>query len=468
MDATLRSRSQPHTSTVAWRASIGRLLPWVGALLVAVVSLWQTDEALHRSYFHPDESRWIQRGNYLTELNHPLSSFWSDSYLIRGQPPMGSYITGLGLALQGQELGGNNPWNFNYGNDTDIDWNVTNGSMPTTNQLMAARHTSMAIGLALCLTTFLIVTMLSNWIGGTVAGLFLAIHPLNIYLATLAVSDIAFTWIVALSVLCSILLARKPTWARMIVLGLMLGAGASLKLSPIFVAVGLAAVGVLILAAPWAAKIRPLRILWHRFGADTSVVRRIGWMLIALPIFASAVFAVSYPYLWPDPIGRTQVLFEFRRDEMANQSRIWGDQAIHNRKEAITRTWNMLENRYSASGKVMAKLGIRTYPEGAWEAGYDLPFAIAGVLILIALALRHGFRTPHLLAVLTLGGESIIILLGINIDFNRYYLPLAFMFAVGLGVGAGTVIDWGRSLEKRRTHHQSPIENPKMDYRTAD
>ncbi|HQY30678.1 MAG TPA: hypothetical protein PK691_05300, partial [Thermomicrobiales bacterium] len=28
---------------------------------------------------------------------------------------------------------------------------------------------------------------------------------------------------------------------------------------------------------------------------------------------------------------------------------------------------------------------------------------------------------------------------GININFNRYYLPIAFFFAVGLGVGVGTV-----------------------------
>jgi Dolichyl-phosphate-mannose-protein mannosyltransferase len=425
------------------------MLPLFGALIVAFVSLWQSSEALHTSFFHPDESRWINRSDYLSELGHPLSSFWSDAYLIRGQPPMGSYITGLGLFIQGQSLNQNQPWNFSFGNDGDIDWNVTHGAMPNASVLLDARKTSIAISLLLCLTTYLIVMLLSNWIGGVVAGAFLGIHPLTVYLATLAVSDMAFTWIVALSVLTSIWLVRRPGWFRTLLLGLTLGAGASLKLSPIFVSIGLAAVGGLILATPFAQKIRPLRWLWNHLAAETPPNRRVAWMLISLPFIASFVFVASYPYLWSDPVGRTQVLFDFRRAEMASQSRIWGDQAIKSRPEAVERTWNMLEHRYSTSGKILAKLTIKGVDANGNESGYDLPFALAGVLIFIAIALKRGFRTPHLMALLVLGGQTLIIILGINIDFNRYYLPIAFFFAIGLGVGAGSVIDGGLYLLRR-------------------
>lgn len=414
-----------------------------GALVVVLVSLWQSSADLHVSRFHPDESRWIHRATHLSELRDPLSSYWSDAYLIRGQPPMGSYITGLGLAIQGYDLKSTGPWNFSFGNEADINWNVTYGNMPSADYIMAARKTSLVIGILTCLVVYLIVTALTNWIGGTVAGVFMGVHPLSVYLFTLGVSDAAFTFAVSLSVLAAIWLARRPSWGRAIVLGLIFGVGTSLKLSPVFVAAGLAVVGGMILSFPSVNRVRPLRWAWDRLGADTIPVRRLGWMLIALPIIASAFFVASYPYLWSDPVGRTKVLFDFRRDEMESQSRIWGDAAIGSRTEALSRTWDMLEERYSASGKFLVKAGIverrLDRPNNQQEPGYDLPFAIAGLAIFTATAIWRGFRSPQLLAYLTLMGQSLIILLGLNVDFDRYYLPLVLMFAIGLGVGIGEI-----------------------------
>jgi hypothetical protein len=194
-------------------------------------------------------------------------------------------------------------------------------------------------------------------------------------------------------------------------------------------------------------------------GAYARPVRRLGWMLIALPLITGTFFIASYPYLWPDPAGRTKVLFDFRRDEMANQSRIWGDAAIGSQTEALSRTWDMLEGRYSASGKLLVKFGItepRVGRPGGSEPGYDLPFAITGLAIFAATAIWRGFRSPQFLAFLTLMGQSIIILLGLNIDFDRYYLPLVLMFAIGLGVGTGEIIGWLlQALKKARTSARS-------------
>ena len=68
-----------------------------------------------------------------------------------------------------------------------------------------------------------------------------------------------------------------------------------------------------------------------------------------------------------DPVGRTNDLFEFRRAEMENQSRIWGDAAIKAEFEVLTRTWDMLEVRYSATGKFLVKAGIRRAEDGEPE-----------------------------------------------------------------------------------------------------
>jgi hypothetical protein len=444
---------EPQARSARWP----RLLVVCGALVVVLVSLWQTTADLHVSRFHPDESRWINRAPHLSELAHPLSAYWADAYLIRGQPPMGSYITGLGLAVQGYDLESSGPWNFSFGNEADINWNVTYGNMPSADYLMAARHTSMAIGVLTCLAVYLIVTMLTNWIGGTIAGVFMGVHPLSVYLFTLAVSDAAFTFFVAMSVLATVWLARRPSWGRAVLLGIIFGVGTSLKLSPIFVSVGLAVLGIMISPTPVAIKLRPIRWFWNRLGACTGSVQRLGWMLIALPLIAGTFFIASYPYLWPDPVGRTKVLFDFRREEMANQSRIWGDAAIGTRTEALSRTWDMLEDRYSASGKFLVKSGIVERQVGnldGEEPGYDLPFAIAGLAIFAVTAIRRGFRSPQLLAFLTLMGQSAIIMIGLNVDFDRYYLPLVLMFAVGLGVGIGEVMNaiahfWSRRAEAR-------------------
>jgi 4-amino-4-deoxy-L-arabinose transferase-like glycosyltransferase len=429
-----------------------QMLVVAGALLVVLVSLWQFSNDKRTTRFHPDESRWINRAQYLTELRHPLSSFWADAYLIRGQPPMGSYLTGLGLFLQGHDLEGTGPWDFHYGNDSDINWNVTYGNMPTASDLLAARNAAIAVGILTSLLVYLIVTQLTNWIGGVVAGVFMGVHPLSVYLSTLAVSDAVFTTVVALSVLVAIWLAKRPAWGRAIVLGIVFGVGSSLKLSPMFVAAGLAGVGALIVAWPIARRIRPARWLWSWLGAEAASIRRLGWMLIALPMIAVTVFLVSYPYLWPDPVGRTRVLFEFRRAEMKNQARIWEDAAINSRPEAIRRTWDMLETRYSASGKFLVKSGLAERREGdpnGAEPGYDLPFAIAGLVAFGVTALRRGFRSPHLLAFLTLMGQSGIILGGLSVDFDRYYLPFVLMFAIGLGVGIGEGVTWLSHLRAR-------------------
>ena len=270
-----------------------------GALIVLLVSLWQVDSDKDVTRFHPDESRWINRSQHLAELRNPLSSYWADAYLIRGQPPMGSYLTGLGLWIQGYDLKSSGPWNFSYGNDGDIDWNVTYGNMPSASYLLAARNMSIAVGILTCLAVYLIVTLLTNWIGGTVAGVFMGVHPLAVYLSTLAVSDAAFTFCTALSVLAAIWLAQKPDWGRAVVLGLILGVGASLKLSPMFLATGLAAVGVALAAGSILARIRLLRRVQDYLGANTPAMRRLGWMLIAL----AGDLGHLFPRLLPVSVG---------------------------------------------------------------------------------------------------------------------------------------------------------------------
>jgi hypothetical protein len=80
-----------------------------------------------------------------------------------------------------------------------------------------------------------------------------------------------------------------------------------------------------------------------------------------------------------------------------------------------------------------------------------MPFALAGLALFAVIALRHGFRTPHLLAFLTLMGQTGIIVLGLRVDFDRYYLPMVLTAAISLGVGAGEAASWLASQVARRS-----------------
>ncbi|MEA2515765.1 MAG: hypothetical protein QOJ59_5254, partial [Thermomicrobiales bacterium] len=457
----LRSRSTGNDGVMLRRPAGSRsALVGMLALLVFGVALWQNLSAVADSPFHPDESRWLNRSVYLRDVLQPTSEIWEDRYLTRGQPPMGSYVTGLGLFLQGHDLASNGPWDFHYGNEAATTWNAVKGNMPAPADLIAARRTSAVVGALTCVVVFLIVTSLIHWVGGLVGALFLAFHPLQLYLASLAVSDAVFTLFVAVATLAAISLAGKPSWPRAITLGVILGLGTSTKLSPVFAAIALAGLGGILLADGPLRRLPVAGTLWGRVmrgGTDRNA--RLGWMLLTMPAIAFATFVVSYPYLWPDPIGRTQTLLDFRQQEMENQARIWPDSAIESRAEAIQRTWHNLEHTYSTSGRVIATAG-RAFGRDWAGLGVDIPLALAGLALFASLTAIRGFPTRQLLALAVVGAQSAVILAKLRIDFNRYYLPFVFVCALGVGFLAGQVWIWAQRALSHR-HARAELHSPR-------
>ena len=116
---------------------------------------------------HRDEARWIHRAVYLRELAHPLSSYWDEStwidkggtlderYRLRAQPPMGSYVMGIGFILQGQPLPDIGFWNM----DQDDAWNAEHGNQPSPEQVITARQTSAIVGAITVASVFLIANL---------------------------------------------------------------------------------------------------------------------------------------------------------------------------------------------------------------------------------------------------------------------------------------------------------------------
>lgn len=52
------------------------------------------------------------------------------------------------------------------------------------------------------------------------------------------------------------------------------------------------------------------------------------------------VFLTSNPFLWPDPVGRTWLLFENRREEMANQQANLPSRAVYGLDRRVALVWD--------------------------------------------------------------------------------------------------------------------------------
>src|SRR5690606_18180709 len=148
-----------------------------------------------------------------------------------------------------------------------------------------------------------------------------AVHPFSAYIGSLATSDALFGLLIALAGLAALRLAERPSWPRAIALGVLLGLGGATKLSPLLLAVPVALLGLLLL------------VLAKREGHRSPL----GWHLASVPITSMLTFVAVYPYLWPDPIGRTLNLFTFRVEEMAAQSSNWPVMAVPTRAAALAR-----------------------------------------------------------------------------------------------------------------------------------
>ena len=259
-------------------------------------------------------------------------------------------------------------------------------------------------------------------------------HPLSIYLSSLAGSDALVTLLVALAALVAMALANRPTWPRAILLGVLLGLGGSAKLSPLALAIVLAAAGMVLVIHGWRGS-----------GPGARHDGRLGWRLLVQPPLAAATFIASFPYLWPDPVGRTRALLEFRAIEMYNQGVLWSELNVDGPVDALGRIGNWLGDIDSVTGQLVeviaSSFGVSWKP-----MELDLVLAIIGALILLVLAIQRGLGSRWAMAALVLGGQVALIVVGMRADFSRYLLPVLTATAVvrrsrrrrGLGRGVGS------------------------------
>lgn len=388
------------------------------AALIFLLAMSQFIPTIDDREFHRDEARWIHRAEYVRELANPFSEYWDEATWaegetldhrnrLRAQPPVGSYIMGIGFLLQGQPLPDIGYWNM----DHDDTWNADKGNMPSDDMLVTARRTTTTLSALTAVGIFLIGTRLTNLTGAVTAGVVFAVHPLARYLSTFAGSDAALVFFLAMSALAAARLAEKPTWPRAVLLGVLIGLGGGVKLSPLGVAFALAAIGILLIAN------------------KALINKRLGWMLLSTPVTAGVTFIATYPYLWRNPIGNSLKVLRYRTLSFDLQGSLWQQVAVETRAEAIERIWHRFASvEWSVLGRFTG-----------WSAPIEPVLAVAGAIILLVMVIRRGLNSPSALSAAILGASTVITVLGLQVDWARYHYPILVAVAVCIGVAAGAV-----------------------------
>jgi hypothetical protein len=393
----------------------------LAVLIVATLGFALADATARGPDFNPDESRWLSRAHYVAALADPFGRTWADQYMTRGQPPLGSYAMGIGLLAHGRDLETNAPWDFS------LTWerNIALGHKPVPEDLAAGRRTSAALVAltAVALVNAARIYLTVPW--AIAAGALFAVHPFTVYIGSIAMSDALFGLLIALAAWAAASFGQCPTWGRAILLGVLLGLGGATKLSPLAVAAGLSAAGILIFAIMTIRRrgFAPLEASYAAKG-------------VVIGVAALLIFVASYPYLWPNPIAHTRHLFAFRVEEMAAQSSDWPVMAVPNRAEALRRVNLNFTERYNLSGSVIALLGGPTTAPLVRQLEFLIP--ILGIVLMAGLAVRDGPYSPRALVLAVLGGQVLVTILGMRSEFDRYHLPMAVLGAVA----AAVALEW--------------------------
>jgi len=179
-----------------------------------------------------------------------------------------------------------------------------------------------------------------------------------------------------------------------------------------------------------------LDLFWSRREGVLSLSRLLSTHAARLATttgFALTVFLLLHPTLYPDPIGNISKMMEYRANYMKIQSIAQSPsvQSAQQRLELIYRKG------------VLANIRLN----GLEAFAYSIIF-LAGVWTALKRSLREvGGRWvgPYTILLLWASTTFTVNGLGINMDWNRYYVPFLMCTCVFLGLGAKAVL---KSLEK--------------------
>ena len=437
--------------------SRGGVLRWLAeiALVAAVVAAAMPAFARAQAKQDGDEAFWIGSSSFFLTLfvRHDLSAdAWPDGYLTRTQPMIVRYLLGGWLTARGYNIESVSPI---YDHSRKWFTNVELGTAPDEPMLREARLLMRGLAVVCTVLLYGVVRIAAGPVGGLAAALLLIGSPYFTLHLIRAKGDTILLMFMLASLLTGLVAikrsdARGPSVRWGILTGLLLGLAMGAKLTAVLAMVAVVAWGVW---AGWQSVggFRGMQQLvrgnWRslmtasqdavsspasRAAPDLSAPRlplRLRWLFWApgVVLLAYLTFIVCSPYLYPDPLGRTWIMFQNRQVEMAWEADVDPSRAITTPQQRIRLVW-----RWSLNEDTWGDYRLR------WPI--EAPLAVAGLAWLTFRLVRRG-RGEHAWLLLWVVCIYAGVTWGLGYLLDHYFVPTA---AMGLLLN-GLVIGWSAS-----------------------
>ena len=446
-----RFLATPGAATLIWRRALhhrrAQLLELGAAVgLLATVYLG----GIGSVKFHPDESQWIATSAALEDFVGARfgSATWKESYWTLTQPPLVRYVIGVGRRAGGYGPADLNPaWDWSRRSEV----NVHSGAVPSADLLWWSRLPMVLLAIAASGIGF---HLLRLSVGRIAAYAWLALWLVSPYFQLVlrrAMGEAALVAGVALVLfLCARALREgarmtarppRPQYLWFAGVGVGVGLAGELKLN------GLSTLLAGIVGA----------FFYAITGPDSSWRRRLGVSITAAGIVivcATVVFVGLNPYLWPDPLGRTMGMVDYRFKEMDIQKRAFPRAPVATFEQRA----KVFPDRILGAN---AALKLDRMVPRSWGRNRGLPgIVVNGLLSALGLSylamrawrhLRRRAYDPIAVAILIVGVSAAAPVLWTPLDWDRYYLLPIFVTTLLIAVGIDRLFRLGaRVMGARR------------------
>ncbi|WP_129629109.1 hypothetical protein [Candidatus Oscillochloris fontis] len=394
--------------------------------------------------FYTDESQWIGSSQVFEEyftakFNSP---YFDESYWTLTQPPLARYFIGLGRKLGGHTWGDiNKTWNFAL----TAEQNAQRGAMPSPSLLWWSR---LPMTILAIMSFSMLFSLIRNAAGVTSGYTWLLFGITNAYFLlhlrrAMGESILLFCIVLVLG-LCYLILSllmRQQTidyWKTKLLilmasLGICIGAAGNAKLNGL--SVGLIGLFLAIM-------------IFIKYQATLSQKLSLGVISLFVVVACSSITFVGInPYLWPDPVARTQNMLNQRIHEMEEQQVKFSEEHI----DSLTERLRVVPERiFSTYAPIMPRNGIIV----------NTFLFIVGLIFVIKNIYHYRLNTPAgivSLSLLVVGFLVVFPALLTPLDWERYYLFPIFFEMIIISIGVGSLLSYLHQYFQNKTNIRNDI-----------
>ncbi len=437
----------------SWRM----LRAFVPVAIVVLAALWVYIPASAEIRYSKDEGDYIRRSAYFRHLfleGNLDGPEWQDSYDTHTQPMLANYIVGAWLWARAGWIDDPADPLGRLAEDLieEAPTETQERTLPTP-LIAQVRPPMVLLAVAVVLALYWVGRMLAGPVAGGAAAILLLANPLFPEALVRALPDTPLVLLLLVALALGVLGARRGrggslpvVWATL--LGMTLGLAWQAKLTA---ALSLAAVGI------WGILVAGIALWRTRDAGDRGWSDRAqkagrGWAL-ALAV-AVLTFVATNPHLYPDPLGHTIHLFQWRSDAM--------DRAV-DRSPARGRSATILDLPAERVGFVFGGSLVGHTAAGSYGLPIEAALAVIGAAALSAWTWRGWRRTGQVPPEGLVLATVIVYFVGSTVLMSlarpRYLVPTILLGTLLSGVGLAVIASQLEALAAALRRKRRPLES---------